>query len=93
MICLTSRQKIIISLLIDGKTIKDISSSVGVKSETVRKHIRAVKMKLGANTTINAAALFIRGAQSPLLFLDLANYTAPPEWTIPAPIMTAPAKE
>jgi len=62
---LTERQQACLSLLIRGKTIKEIAFILGISNRTVEDHINAMKYKLGCN---NKSQLIEKAIDSGFLF-------------------------
>lgn len=57
---LTTRERQCLALLVDGAGTARIAEVMGVSTLTVRSHIRAVLMKLGVHSRLEAAALEVR---------------------------------
>jgi DNA-binding NarL/FixJ family response regulator len=53
---LTTRQHEVLELLADGVTAKEIATRLGVVEATVRNHIRAILLALGAHSQLEAIA-------------------------------------
>lgn len=56
---LSPQQKIILQHLVNGRTIKEVSSEIGIAIATVRKHINKAKAKMGGLTHDHTIALVI----------------------------------
>lgn len=57
---LTARELHVLSLLADTKTVTDISRHLNLSSHTVRNHVRAILLKLGARSQLEAVVIAIR---------------------------------
>ena len=55
---LSDRQRQVMSLITQGRTVKEAALVMGIAVITARKHINKVTRKLKARTTIQAAAIY-----------------------------------
>lgn len=51
---LTQKQHDVLRLIVKGKTNKEISLELGMKIDTIKKHIRSIFQKMNVNTRIEA---------------------------------------
>ncbi len=58
---LTSRQREILEMLVDGKSYKEISSSLFISLETVRTHIKKMYKVLHVNNKAQAISKYLKG--------------------------------
>jgi DNA-binding NarL/FixJ family response regulator len=54
---LTEREREVLALMADGLGVDDIASRIHLSRNTVRKHVQAVLVKLGAHTQLEAVAI------------------------------------
>lgn len=57
---LTTRQRTVMSLLLDGHTRKEIAKQMGISPQTVNDHAKAVYRHFGINSTTQLAAIFLK---------------------------------
>lgn len=57
---LTTQEKKVLELLVDGKSYKMISAGLGISFETVKSHIKNIYTKLHVNSGTEAVALALR---------------------------------
>jgi DNA-binding NarL/FixJ family response regulator len=53
---LTPRQQEVLRLLADGVAAKEIAARLGLAEDTVRNHIRAIRVALGTHSQLEAVA-------------------------------------
>ncbi len=57
---LTKREKEVFTLLVSGKTTKEIAEDLGISEKTVRNHISNVMQKLGVNGRASAVVELLK---------------------------------
>ncbi len=57
---LTSREREILQLLVDGRADKENAAALGISERTASKHVAAIRAKLGAPSRSAAAAIAVR---------------------------------
>ena len=57
---LTKREKEVFTLLVNGKTTKDIADELGISEKTVRNHISNTMQKLGVKGRSQAVVELLR---------------------------------
>jgi len=57
---LTSRERQVLELLVDGQTNKEIAKELSITDETVKKHVENILAKLGASDRTQAAVKAVR---------------------------------
>jgi DNA-binding CsgD family transcriptional regulator len=57
---LTARERQVLALAAVGKTATEIAGALGITERTVQEHIDMVVRKLGADSTANAVAIFLK---------------------------------
>jgi DNA-binding NarL/FixJ family response regulator len=57
---LTEREKLILTLIASGRSLKEISQELAIGSTTLRNHISHINRKLGTNSRLSAALRAIK---------------------------------
>ncbi len=63
---LTSRERLILQMIADGKSIKEIAHGLEISSKTVENHRQAIMLKLGLFTIAELTKYAVRQGLSPL---------------------------
>lgn len=77
---LTAREREVVTLICDGKRLKQIGELIGIRYETVRRHLQSAYRKLGVHSQV-ALVRRLRGPEAP------PDATAD---TLPAPVTPTP---
>lgn len=57
----TPSQAAILELLAEGDTTAEIAEKRGIRVHTVREHLKQIKRRVGARTTHQLVAMYVRG--------------------------------
>lgn len=63
---LTSRELVVLRALVEGRSTTDIAAALGVTPGTVRRHVEAIRHKLGAHSRLEAVSTALRRHIVPL---------------------------